>query len=187
MDGAGKIIKSIGVMAMRPRRFNSTDPAEIVDVYSRLVFLFLPWPRIYLDLRTGTYRIACMKKFLCMALVSLAVVAAGCESARLVVPPGSAETTPGAPMNEKDRPGIIKYLSEGSDSAVKRRREEAYAKMSELCASCYEIVSEGPSQTVQAVHSDTYIFGRNWIVNYPGYYTQEYVYIKFRCVPCPAR
>jgi len=128
-----------------------------------------------------------MKKILLLLAASAFAVSAGCESAQLVVPPGSAVTTPGAPVNEKDRPGIIKYLSEGSDSDVKRRREEAYAKMSELCASCYEIVSEGPSQTVQAVHGDTYIFGRNWIVNYPGYYTREYVYIKFRCVPCPAR
>lgn len=104
-------------------------------------------------------------------------LAVGCSTTVLVAPPGKPGAVPYAPLNEKERPGIMKYYNEGSESTVRQRRNEAYKQMYTLCGGCYEIVWEGP---IDEAVPDSAIHGRYAAVDRP----QEYLYIKFRCVKC---
>ena len=96
----------------------------------------------------------------------------GC-SAKMVVQPGGRGTPMYAPMNEDQRPGIIKYSNDGIGSLLRRRREDAYRQMSGACSGRYKILDEtvGTQDTVSTDKK-----GDTTLSN------SEFVFIKFECV-----
>ncbi len=120
-----------------------------------------------------------MKNFLFVIMVFLIA----CSKPSLVIPPGDTSNSRYAPINEKERPGIVKYLNEGSASEIGKRREEAYKQMHTLCSGCYEIITEGP---VEILYPDTTMYGYHGL-NYSHEYPNEYVYIKFKCSKCAGK
>ena len=95
----------------------------------------------------------------------------GCASAKIVNQPGNS-AAPYAPVNESHRPGVIKYLNEGADFVIKKRRQDAYKKMSYACGGKYSIVSEGPKAKGGSVVP---------VGNSMMYLQSEYWYITFAC------
>jgi hypothetical protein len=85
-----------------------------------------------------------------------------------------AEDDPNAPVNEKTRPRVVKYLNQGADFIIKGRRKDAYKEMHDDCGGPYRIDAEGPREegglVVKAAPGVT-SFG-NW----------EYWYIQYSCV-----
>ena len=98
-------------------------------------------------------------------------------SATMLVAPGRQSGSQYAPVNEAVRPGMIKYLNQGADEVIRRRREDAYRQMYDACRGSYKIVSEG-SRTEGGVAMS--------IGGIMVYDDLQYWYISFRCVPpCP--
>ena len=60
-----------------------------------------------------------------------------------MVRPASNGDSPYAPINERARGGVIKYLSDGASFVVRRRRDSAYKQMYESCGGVYRIIAEG--------------------------------------------
>ncbi|MEK9145263.1 MAG: hypothetical protein AAB339_06620, partial [Elusimicrobiota bacterium] len=73
------------------------------------------------------------------ALFGFMLLAAGCR-ADMVIEPGRNSTSAYAPVNEAQRPGVIKYLNAGARSVKDARREDAYKKMHSACGGAYKIV-----------------------------------------------
>ncbi len=97
--------------------------------------------------------------------------ATSCTSAQIVNHPGGSNSQY-APTNEKQRPGLVKYLNDGASSIVQSRREDAYKKMSSLCNGSYKILTEGPNAEggVIAPIGNSYMFAQS-----------QYWYITFEC------
>lgn len=106
----------------------------------------------------------------CISILLLFVM--GC-SAKMVVRPGRPGTSKFAPVNEAQRPGIIKYRNDGIESVRLRRREDAYRQMSEACSGRYKILDESVG-TQDSVSTDEK--GVTTVSN------TEFVLIKFECV-----
>lgn len=73
-------------------------------------------------------------------LIALAVAAVGCTAQ--MVKSAAASGSPYAPLNEQ-RAGIVRYLSDGAEFVVRKRREDAYKQMFKSCAGAYRITAEG--------------------------------------------
>jgi hypothetical protein len=69
--------------------------------------------------------------------------------------------------------GTVRYSNEGSESAINRRREDAYKKMFDACDGKYKITSEHVSAEVAAVP----IAGVGIVP-----YSYKYVYIEYDCI-----
>lgn len=65
----------------------------------------------------------------------------GC-TAQMINPAGSSGSSY-APLNDRDRPGLVKYLTDGAGFIVSQRRESAYKQMFESCGGPYRIIAEG--------------------------------------------
>lgn len=107
--------------------------------------------------------------------VSAAVVVcllSGC-TAKMVSRPGSISASQYAPVNEGARSGVIKYLNQGAESIVKKRRADAYRQMYEACGGTYRIDAEGP----RAEGGAAVPIGEAAVIA-----TTEYWYIQFSCV-----
>lgn len=79
-----------------------------------------------------------------------------------------------APVNEVDRPGVVRYLNEGVPAVRERRRASAYRQMSEACGGRYRIDAEGPRTeggVVVALDPATAVSA-----------STQYWYIQFSCV-----
>jgi len=101
-----------------------------------------------------------------------AVLLCGC-SASQVIKPGTTPTSEYAPENERARNGIVKYVSAGSDSVIKARRENAYKIMYESCGGKYKIVNESLKSEggmISAYGSSAF------------YSDTQYVYIEYQCI-----
>lgn len=102
-----------------------------------------------------------------------AMLLGGC-AAEMVNRPGGTSTSEFAPINEKARTGIVRYLNDGADFVTARRREDAYQRMYEACDGPYSIVAEGPRNEGGAVIPlDDLQFAT----------PTQYWYIEFRCEP----
>src|SRR5687767_7063461 len=86
-------------------------------------------------------------------LVLISVVAIGC-TAQMVSPAGATGSVY-APTNDSQRPGLIKYLTDGASAVVKKRRENAYKQMFNSCGGPYRIISEGQRVEGGVVISNT--------------------------------
>ncbi len=113
-----------------------------------------------------------MKNLRTIAAVGILLCLAGC-SASMVNPPGGGNSRY-APVNELDRPGLVRYLNQGATSVRERRRENAYKQMAEACRGEYRIDAEGPRTEggmVMQVDPET-------AISTPT----QYWYIQFSCV-----
>jgi hypothetical protein len=112
----------------------------------------------------------------------LPLLAVGCGSATMVNSPGRSGS-PYAPVNESQRPGVVKYLNQGADVVIRSRREDAYKQMHSSCGGTYRIDAEGPQvdgQTAMMIPGAPGA-GSSVVVQ-----NQEYWYIQFSCVgPTP--
>jgi len=104
--------------------------------------------------------------------VILLLILLGC-SARSVVLPGNSTNTKYAPLNEKDRIGIIKYLNQGASFVRKSRREDAYEQMHNNCNGKYIILNEGTKSEGGVIVP----LGNNAM-----YSKTQYLYIKYKCI-----
>jgi hypothetical protein len=110
------------------------------------------------------------------------VLLVGCGSATMVSSPGRSGSAY-APVNEGQRPGVVKYLNQGADFVIQNRREDAYKQMYASCRGPYRIDAEGPQvdgQTAMMIPGAPGV-GSSVVVQ-----NQEYWYIRFSCVgPTP--
>lgn len=83
-----------------------------------------------------------------------------------------SKSTPNAPVNEING-GIVSYLNQGYSFAIKKRRENAYAKMHDSCNGDYKIVQEGENleEGIATNIGNSTIYGQT-----------RYWKIKFECV-----
>jgi len=96
-----------------------------------------------------------------------------CAAQMVTKPGGASGSSKYAPVNERSRSGLVKYLNEGAESVRKKRREDAYKQMYEACGGDYRIDSEGPSVEGGVVAP---------IGNSAMVITSQYWYIQFSCV-----
>lgn len=111
-------------------------------------------------------------KTVTLFLVTTLFTLFGC-SAHNVVLPGSSSNSKYAPLNEKNRNGIIRYLNQGASFARKTRREDAYKQMHKNCNGKYVILNEG----VKSEGGVIVPIGSNAI-----YSSNQYVYIEYKCI-----
>ena len=108
-----------------------------------------------------------------MKLLLLVFFLVGCSApSRMVVSPRMGTESAYSPVNEKSRPGLIKYSAHGSEAAKERKREDAYWRMHNACGGAYRILSE-----VQRSDGGAYVPVGNMMV----YSETQYVYIEFLC------
>jgi len=70
-------------------------------------------------------------------------------------------------------PGTVKYLNQGADFIIKKRRESAYKQMYETCGGKYKIESEGPrSEGGMAIPAGNAVM----------YGDSQYWYITYKCI-----
>lgn len=115
-----------------------------------------------------------MNKSLSLYISSIALITIllwGC-SAHMVVRPRSEQSEFG-PINETERPGIVKYLNAGAQSIRSARRDDAYRKMHHACDGRYKITKEGPRSEGGAIIP---------IGSGAVYAESQYLYISFKCV-----
>ncbi len=93
-------------------------------------------------------------------------------AAQLVSPPGAESSTPYAPVNERSRGGVVKYLNEGADFVIEKRRNDAYKKMYAACNGKYRIDAEGQKAEGGVWASGNSVFSGS----------SQYWYIQFSCV-----
>lgn len=74
--------------------------------------------------------------------IVLAILVFGVGCSAQMVKSAAVSASPYAPLNEQ-RTGIVKYLNDGAQFVVKKRREDAYKRMFESCAGPYRITAEG--------------------------------------------
>jgi hypothetical protein len=74
-----------------------------------------------------------------IALGALLTVGCGAQMVRSA----SNSNSRYAPVNEKERGGVIKYVSDGASFIVNRRRDDAYKQMYQSCNGAYRVVAEG--------------------------------------------
>jgi len=111
-----------------------------------------------------------MKQIKLMITVISFLGVAGCMSAQMVSSPKSGSAY--APVNERARGGVVKYLNDGADFVRNQRRDDAYKQMHDACNGPYKIDAEGSSAEGGGV------------INTGGtsFWTQSnYWYIKFSC------
>ncbi|MEK6742487.1 MAG: hypothetical protein AABZ15_02705 [Nitrospirota bacterium] len=106
-------------------------------------------------------------------LLVIAILVVSACGAQMVQAPGSGTSSQYAPINEASRSGVMKYLNEGADSVIARRRENAYQQMHSACNGKYRIDSEGPRAEGGAIVP----MGSGSM-----YFDSQYWYIKFSCV-----
>lgn len=109
-----------------------------------------------------------MHRGLFLGLIALS----GC-SAGMVVKPGTNSNSPFAPVNEGERPGIVRYLNEGAQFVKEARRNDAYRQMYDACSGKYKILREGPRSEGGVIIPS----GNSAI-----YADSQYIYIEFECV-----
>lgn len=85
-----------------------------------------------------------------MLSLALLVLGAGCSAQ--MVKSAAVSASPYAPLNEQ-RTGTIRYLNDGAEFVVKKRREDAYKRMFESCAGPYRITAEGDRADGRVVSS----------------------------------
>jgi len=112
------------------------------------------------------------------------VTTLACATSTIVSEPGlgrMSAASPGrfadsdyAPVNERSRPGVVKYLNAGADSVIRARRKDAYKRMHDACGGPYRIDAEGPREEGGVVAP----------LPGGGFYggTFQYWYIQFSCV-----
>lgn len=108
-----------------------------------------------------------------MRYIVLSAFLSGC-AASMVSGPGGSDDLEYAPVNEGQRPGLVKYLNQGADFVIKGRRADAYKQMHDSCNGPYKIDSEGPQSEGQvgvAAASGMFASVGN-----------QYWYIRFSCV-----
>jgi hypothetical protein len=106
-------------------------------------------------------------------LALLAFFQLGCH-AHMVATPGGDPSTPYAPVNERQRGGVIKYRNAGLPGIRRKRRENAYKQMYEACGGTYRIDAEGPRSAGGRIVSDA--LGGAEVQQYEDWY------IQFSCV-----
>jgi hypothetical protein len=74
-----------------------------------------------------------------IALGALLTVGCGAQMVRSA----SNSNSRYAPVNEKERGGVIKYVSDAASFIVNRGRDDAYKQMYQSCNGAYRIVAEG--------------------------------------------
>ena len=113
-----------------------------------------------------------------LRIIKTAVLVVGVSScsARMVNAPGqSSAPSPYAPVNERSRGGVVRYLNQGLSPFIRSRREDAYRQMYEACSGTYRIDAEGPRSEGGIVEP---IQGGG-----ASYSETQYWYIQFSCVP----
>ncbi len=106
-----------------------------------------------------------MKTF---SFVLLGFVLASCVTAEMVKSPNQDAGSQYGPSNQIPY-GIIKYLNQGADAVISKRREDALKKMYDSCGGKYEIKEE--SATFSGQYSSFTTLGNS-----------EYIYIRFECL-----
>lgn len=108
-----------------------------------------------------------------MKYLVLGLLVSGC-AANMVSGPGGSDGLDYAPVNEGQRPGLVKYLNQGADFVIRGRRADAYKQMHDSCNGPYKIDSEGPQSE-----------GQVGVVASSGLFAStgsQYWYIHFSCV-----
>ncbi len=105
-----------------------------------------------------------------------AIVLSGC-SASMVTPPGTGVQMANAPINEANRPGVIRYLNEGAATIRKKRRQDAYNQMQKACGGPYAIDSESEKVDGSTTSIEPTQRGVDATTS-----TSKYWYIAFHCV-----
>lgn len=93
-------------------------------------------------------------------------------TATMVSKPGAVDSKY-APLNETNRAGLIKYLNQGGDSVIDKRREDAYKKMYDACQGKYVINKEGPRTEGGVIVQSA--------PNIATHSSTQYWYISFSC------
>ena len=99
--------------------------------------------------------------FLCLAVLTYFVLSGCAAQVKMMSMPGTESSSPYAPINEKTRGGLIRYLDEGGQEKREARREDAYKKMHDACGGKYRIESESEAHTME----------------------HDYRYFQFSCAP----
>lgn len=104
-----------------------------------------------------------MKKLI--ILFSMAVLAS-CGSTNVSIPTRSQY----APSDYKPA-GVVKYLNNGADSVIARRKEDAFKTMYSNCNGEYRITGEGPKEengVVTAISPNSYMASSfsYWYISY---------------------
>jgi hypothetical protein len=82
-----------------------------------------------------------------ISLLLAALALSACTATMVNMPGGSKQRSAYAPVNESNpTAGLIKYMAQGTTSAVKARRQDAYRQMHTACSGAYRIDGEGPKQ-----------------------------------------
>ncbi len=71
---------------------------------------------------------------------TLALMACSC-TATMVQDPNSGSNSLYAPINYKDRTGVVKFLNQGASMVRESRREDSYKKMYNSCGGAYRIIA----------------------------------------------
>lgn len=111
----------------------------------------------------------------------IVLILSGCASAEMVNPVSSLESDElngapdaNAPVNEHERPGVIRYLNQGADFVIKDRRRDAYMQMKQSCrGKPYKILAEGPQLQGGVVTQ---------MGNSAFFSQSEYWYISYQCL-----
>lgn len=99
--------------------------------------------------------------------IIFSILFTGCATATMVKHPNQDANSKYAPSNDKQY-GVIKYLNQGADSIINKRREDALKQMYESCGGKYKVAEEG------AQFSGKYN-------TFTSLGNSEYIYIRFEC------
>jgi len=105
-----------------------------------------------------------------MKILILVFILSSCASHTRVV---TNEKSEYGPVNHQDS-GVVKYLNQGADFIIKKRRKSAFKDIHKICNSKWELVNEYQESTGGATHCP------NLFNCYS--YSSSYNYIKYKCV-----
>ena len=105
-------------------------------------------------------------------ITTIVAVLSAC-AAQMVSSPGAQSSSPYAPVNEKSRGGVIKYLNGGADSVIEKRRNDAYKQMHTACNGKYRIDAEGQKEEGGVVTASG---------NSAFFSPSQYWHIQFSCI-----
>jgi hypothetical protein len=103
-----------------------------------------------------------------MRILIILSLLASCATSTIVTKPTKPKHAPKGYVPV----GVARYLNQGADSIIEKRREHAFKSMSDSCKGDYEILREGEKK------------GNSWVDNSAGYTaikSKRYWYIEFKC------
>lgn len=109
------------------------------------------------------------KEFLMRYLAILSTLfLVGC-AAQMVTQPTTSKYAP----EGYEAKGMIKYLNQGADSIIAKRREDAFKQMHNACGGAYEITKEGESSDGTSFYRD--------LAGGVSSYSSKYWLMEFKC------